>query len=57
MSDAQKPCPICGNGMIFMYGCGWDYDRWICPEYLYTGEIELSETTYPEEEKTDETHS
>ena len=49
-------CPLCGNEMLFIHGCGWDYDRWIClyksDNYrLCTGEIELEETTYPKERK------
>ena len=23
-------CPKCGEYMLMMYGCGWDYDRLIC---------------------------
>jgi hypothetical protein len=55
-------CPKCGKPMLMMYGCGWDYDRWICPhpisdeEYARThiarlcdGEIELTTTTFPED--------
>lgn len=47
-------CPICGGYMIMMYGCGWDYDRWLCGEIasdgmLCGGEIELETTTTPEE--------
>jgi len=42
--------------MLFIHGCGWDYDRWVClyksDNYrLCTGEIELEETTYPKERK------
>ena len=48
------PCPICGGHMIMMYGCGWDYDRWLCGEIasdgmLCDGEIELNTTTTPED--------
>lgn len=47
-------CPICGEKMAFIYGCGWDYDRWVCMEkvdrfIICEGEVELDETTYPEE--------
>jgi hypothetical protein len=40
--------------MIMMYGCGWDYDRWLCGEIasdgmLCDGEIELDTTTTQEE--------
>ena len=28
----KKPikCPSCGNEMMYIYGNGWDYDRWYC---------------------------
>jgi hypothetical protein len=52
--DKQK-CPKCGEDMLFMYGCGWDYDRWVCMNKngesrfcFCNGEIELESTTYPE---------
>jgi hypothetical protein len=38
-------CPECGSTMIFMYGCGWDYDRWICSQRGCHGDIELETTT------------
>jgi hypothetical protein len=45
-------CPVCGEDMMFMNGCGWDYDRWLCMKRtglrLCPGEIELETTTYPE---------
>jgi len=49
-----KKCPVCGCDMIFMYGCGCDYDRWVCHARvpgtlrLCDGEVELEETTYPD---------
>jgi len=50
----RPPCPVCGGHMIMMYGCGWDYDRWLCGEIasdgmLCDGEMELDTTTEPEE--------
>jgi len=52
MSKDIMKCPECGNEMIFIHGCGWDYDRWVCMYSsddfrLCIGEIELEETTYP----------
>lgn len=59
----EKPiCPVCGgkDTMIFIHGCGWDYDRWVCsaianPEDMVArlchGEIELDATSYPDKEK------
>lgn len=46
-------CPVCGGEMQFMYGGDWDYDRWICAEWvkplvICQGEIELETTTTPE---------
>jgi hypothetical protein len=40
--------------LILVYGCGWDYDRLVCPAKvgrfrLCTYELELEETTYPPE--------
>lgn len=52
----SKPaCPVCGGQMMFMYGCLWDYDRWVCLEQepgstlFCRGEIELDTTTTPDE--------
>lgn len=45
----SPPCPVCGGPMIMMYGCGWDYDRWLCGDRICDGEIELDTTTTPEE--------
>ncbi|MEO5342189.1 MAG: hypothetical protein H7842_02425 [Gammaproteobacteria bacterium SHHR-1] len=51
-----QPCPICGGIMTMMWGCDWDYDRWVCTEpvdptarikRLCPGEIELDTTSYP----------
>lgn len=45
-------CPECGREMAMLYGCGWDYDRWVCTyrvgAIICPGEIELDSTTYPE---------
>ena len=55
MNKSPK-CPECGKEMFFLYGCGWDYDRWVCMcRYglrLCPGEIELETTTYPPVEET-----
>lgn len=42
----DNKCPICGNGMLIMYGYGWDYDRLICSTYGCDGEVELETITY-----------
>jgi len=34
-----------------MYGCGWDYDKLLCPECGCDYEIELKTISYPEEEE------
>lgn len=34
--------------MLAMYGCGWDYDRFVCAEIGCDFEYELETTTYPE---------
>ncbi len=47
------PCPVCGRPMVMLYGCHWDYDRWICmrkmhdPTRCCPGEIELDTSTDP----------
>jgi len=52
--DANSPaCPLCGHHpMQMLYGCQWDYDRWVCTQRtslsLCSGEIELDTTTTPE---------
>jgi len=46
----EKPqCPEHKHDMLIMYGCGWDYDRWLCPIRGCEYEIELETTTYPED--------
>lgn len=50
-TDANQKCPECESFMLMMYGCGWDYDRLICPQRGCDGEIELETITYPEGEK------
>jgi len=52
----QHYCPIHKIPLILMYGCGWDYDRLLCPAKIgrfshCQYEIELETTTYPPEEK------
>src|SRR5690554_4241978 len=32
MEMTRPPCPLCGGYMLMLYGCGWDYDRWLCGE-------------------------
>ena len=50
-NESENPlCPICGKPMFFLYGCLWDYDRWVCMEKIENfricpGEIELETTT------------
>lgn len=52
-------CPRCGEQMLLMYGCGWDYDKWVCMakgDRLFEvceGEVELETSTYPEEWRDD----
>lgn len=48
--DTRHPkCPAHNTTMMFMYGVGFDYDRWLCMERGCYEEIELETTTYPEE--------
>lgn len=49
MEMTRQPCPVCGGYMLMLYGCGWDYDRWLCGERGCEGEIELETTTFPDE--------
>lgn len=44
----KPPCPICGSLMLAMYGCGWDYDRFVCSVRGCDGEIKLETITYVE---------
>lgn len=49
ITDQTTPkCPECGEPMLAMYGCNFDYDRFICSKFMCDGEIELETTTYPE---------
>ena len=41
----KQICPKCGESMLMMYGCGWDYDRLICSKCDYEFEFEF--TSYP----------
>lgn len=49
-------CPICNSPMAYSYGCGIDYDRYVCVEKdgigaLCVGEIELGRSTHPEDDQ------
>jgi len=48
IGDGQHLCPIHKRKLYRMYGCGYDYDRLLCPEIGCQHEIELSESTYYE---------
>ena len=43
-------CPLCGDPLIQLYGCGWDYDRLICSRYGCDYDLEFEGTSYPEED-------
>ena len=45
--EDEKNCEQCGSKMIMMYGCGWDYDRWLCPQIKCEFEIELETSSMP----------
>jgi hypothetical protein len=49
IEDKHIICPECGEPMMAMYGCGWDYDRFICSKFMCDGEIELETITYYEQ--------
>jgi len=36
-------CPECGEELLRMFGCGWDYDRFVCGSKYCDYEIELEE--------------
>ena len=42
------------NNLLAMYGCGWDYDRFICPVRGCDFEYELETTTYPDETRSEQ---
>jgi hypothetical protein len=50
MARMNKPqCPEHKQDLLIMYGCGWDYDRWLCPISGCQHEVELETITYPTE--------
>lgn len=51
LNNHDQYCPIHKEELRVMYGCGWDYDRLLCPICLCDYEIELETTSYPEEEE------
>ena len=44
-------CTKCNTNMLFCYGLGFDYDRWICGDRLCTHEVELETSTIPDDTK------
>jgi len=50
LSEAPK-CPVHKMPMLIMYGMGWDYDRFVCGIRGCDEEIEMDETTCPEDFK------
>ena len=49
-NDTPPRCPICGSHVLQLYGCGWDYDRWVCGRLLCDYEKEFETTTDPEDD-------
>ena len=49
--ENKQICPIHKCELLMMYGCGWDYDRLLCPERGCEYEIELETISYPEEKE------
>ena len=47
----DKPCPLCGNPVLFVEGCGWDYDRCWCSKRGCRYEKEYDTTTTIEDKK------
>lgn len=45
--NEKQICPKCGESMLMMYGCGWDYDRLICGSPKCDYEFEFETTSYP----------
>lgn len=52
----EPRCPICESEMLKMYGCGWDYDRFVCSQSRCDGEHELNSMTYILEDGTLDIH-
>lgn len=48
LEEHNQFCPIHKQELRVMYGCGWDYDKLLCPICLCDYEIELETTSYPE---------
>lgn len=42
---AELRCPDCGDPIICLWGCGWDYDRLVCSHYNCDWEHEYDTTT------------
>lgn len=45
---AELSCPACGDPIICLWGCGWDYDRLVCSHYNCDWEHEYDTTTMAE---------
>ena len=46
--DKPEYCADCGERLLVMYGCGFDYDRKICGVRGCHYEVEYESTTEPE---------
>jgi len=43
----KHKCDKCGEPLLLMYGCGWDYDRVICSKSGCDFEVEYETSTTP----------
>lgn len=48
---AELRCPDCGDPIICLWGCGWDYDRLVCSHYNCDWEHEYDTTVAPDRTK------
>ena len=51
MPKTTKKCPKCQSPMLFMFGCGWDYDRYVCSDRGCDHAEETERSSYPPEVK------
>ena len=49
-SDTPPRCPLCGSHVLKLYGCGWDYDRWVCARRMCDYDKEFETTTDTEDD-------
>ena len=49
----NKKCPLCKKDLIFIHGCGWDYDMEYCTDRVCKYEHEYDTSTVTDEKELD----